>query len=79
MLIVDWESFGANIRAQAVADASNYKAIEQRLGISHARLINAAQGKPVGTEIFLTLCQWLQIDPLHLCYDSPTPSPDARS
>jgi hypothetical protein len=67
MLRVDWESFGANVRAQAVGDAANYKQIEQRLGLSHARMINAAQGKPLGTEIFLTLCHWMQIDPMWFC------------
>ena len=65
MLSVDWSRFGASVRAQAVVDAKHYVEIEKLLGISHARMVNAAQGKPVGTEIFLTLCHWMQQDPLH--------------
>lgn len=64
MLSVDWRRFGAAVRAQSVADAAHYSEIEKRLGISHARMISAAQGKPLGTAIFLTLCHWLQADPL---------------
>jgi hypothetical protein len=67
MLKVDWTSFGAAIRAQAVVEASHFGDIEKRIGISHARMINAAQAKPVGTEIFLTLCHWMQQDPLFFC------------
>ena len=67
MLSVDWERFGASVRAQAVADAKHYTAIEKELGISHARMINAAQGKPLGTDIFLTLCNWMQQDPMWFC------------
>ncbi len=70
MLKIDWASFGANIRAQAVVDAKHYATVERELGISHARLINAAQGKPVGTEIYLTLCAWMAIDPLFFARDS---------
>jgi hypothetical protein len=70
MLRVDWQSFGANVRAQTVAEAAHYKEVEQRLGVSHARMINAAQGKPIGTEIFLTLCHWMQQDPLHFCFQA---------
>lgn len=69
MLRVDWEKFGASIRAQAVVDASQYSEIEKRLGISHVRMINAAQGKPLGTEIFLTLCHWMRQDPLWYAYE----------
>lgn len=64
MLRVDWESFGACLRATAAVHASRWSEVEKSLGVSHARLINAAQGKPVGTEIFLTLCRWMQQDPL---------------
>jgi hypothetical protein len=71
MLRVDWQRFGGSVRAQAVVDAARYSEIEKRLGISHARLINAAQGKPVGTEIFLTLCHWTQQDPLWFTTDAP--------
>ena len=64
MLRVDWRSFGEAIRAQAVIDAEHISAVGKRLGLSHARMVNAAQGKPVGTEIFLTLCHWMQMDPM---------------
>jgi hypothetical protein len=64
MIRVDWASFGANIRAQAIVNAKGLTTVQQELGLSHARMINAAQGKPVGTEIFLTLCDWMQIDPM---------------
>ena len=47
--------------------------VEQQLGISHARMVNAAQGKPLGTEIFLTLCHWMQQDPMHFC-DAASPA-----
>jgi hypothetical protein len=74
MLRVNWSRFGAAIRAQAVAEAARHADVEKALGISHARLINAAQGKPVGTEIFLTLCHWMQQDPLHFTTSQePTP------
>ena len=65
MLEVDWERFGGSIRAQAIVDALHFTTIEKRLGLSHARMVNASQGKPVGTEIFLTLCLWMQQDPMH--------------
>ena len=64
MLQIDWQSFGEAIRAQAVIDAKHITAVRDELGLSQARMINAAQGKPVGTEIFLTLCQWMQTDPM---------------
>jgi hypothetical protein len=70
MLRVNWQQFSASIRAQAVVDAARYNEIEKRLGVSHARLINAAQGKPVGTEIFLTLCNWMQQDPMGFCTET---------
>lgn len=73
MLRVDWEGFGASIRAQAIVDAKALIAVQDELGLSHARMINAAQGKPVGTEIFLTLCHWLQQDPLHFTYRETQP------
>jgi hypothetical protein len=63
-LVVDWARFGESIRAQAVIDAAHITTVGQRLGLSHARMVNAAQGKPVGTEIFLTLCHWIQQDPM---------------
>jgi hypothetical protein len=63
MIRIDWHRFGACIRARAIAEAAHYSEVEKRLGISHARMINAAQGKPVGTEIFLTLCFWMDADP----------------
>lgn len=69
-LRVDWEAFGQAIRAQAVIDAKNITAVHHELGLSHARMVNAAQGKPVGTEIFLTLCQWMKVDPMQFaCSD----------
>lgn len=70
MLRVDWQSFGASIRARAIVDAKGLTTVQQELGLSHARMINAAQGKPVGTEIFLTLCHWLKQDPLHFAVSS---------
>lgn len=69
MLTVDWQAFGEAIRAQALIDAKHITRINQELGISHARMVNAAQGKPVGTEIFLTLCRWMKADPMHYCRD----------
>jgi len=69
MLRVDWEGFGNSIRAQAIVDAKHMTAVRDQLGLSQARMVNAAQGKPVGTEIFLTICQWLKQDPLWFCYD----------
>lgn len=75
MLRVDWASFGANVRANAVASAAHFPAIEQELGISHARMVNAAQGKPLGTEIFLTLCHWMQIDPMFFVVEPPPTHP----
>jgi hypothetical protein len=35
---------------------------------------HASQGKPVGTEILLTLCHWMQVDPLHFAFDTPNRS-----
>lgn len=66
-LRVRWHSFGLSIRAQAVADAQRLDHVRKALGISHARMVNAAQGKPVGTEIFLTLCHWMKQDPMWFC------------
>lgn len=64
MLRVDWPRFGEAIRAQAVIDATQISAVRAKLGLSQARMIDAAQGKPVGTEIYLTLCAWMGRDPL---------------
>lgn len=64
MLRVDWQRFGEAIRAQTIVDAEHISHVRERLGLSQARMINAAQGKPVGTEIFLTLCHWMQQDPM---------------
>ena len=76
MLTVDWQRFGQAIRAQGVIDAEHLTATEKRLGVSHTRMVNAAQGKPVGTEIFLTLCHWMQQDPLWFC--SPNTHSDTQ-
>lgn len=78
MLRVDWEHFGARIKAQAVVDGAHFNEVEKRLGVSHARMVNASQGKPVGTEIFLTLCHWMQADPMWFCQpegEAGTPNP----
>jgi hypothetical protein len=64
-LRVDWERFGEAVRAQAVIDATHITRVGRDLGLSHPRMVNAAQGKPVGTDIFLTLCNWMQVDPMH--------------
>lgn len=72
-LRVDWVRFGNAIRAQAVIDAAHISNVGQRLGLSHARMVNAAQGKPVGTEIFLTLCHWMQVDPMHFAHNGGQP------
>jgi hypothetical protein len=64
-LTVNWARFGEAIRAQAVIDATHISVVGKRLGLSHARMVNAAQGKPVGTGIFLTLCHWMKQDPMH--------------
>ena len=64
MLRIDWQAFGEAIRAQAVIDAKHISRTGVALGLSHARMVNAAQGKPVGTEIFLTLCHWMAADPM---------------
>jgi hypothetical protein len=69
MLRVNWKSFGANVRAHSVAEAMQFSEIEKRLGISHARMVNAAQGKPLGTEIFLTLCHWMDQHPMWFCHE----------
>jgi hypothetical protein len=66
---VDWERFGNAIRSQALVEAKHLTDVEKQTGLSHARMVNAAQGKPVGTEIFLTLCHWMQQDPLYFCYN----------
>jgi hypothetical protein len=60
-------AFGEAIRAQAVIDATHITGVGKALGLSHARMVNAAQGRPVGLEIFLTLCHWMKIDPMHFC------------
>lgn len=70
MLRMNWTMFGAAIRAHAIAQASHFTEVEKSLGISHARMINAAQGKPVGTEIYLTLCVWMKIDPRQFVFGS---------
>lgn len=67
MLRVSWERFGDNIRAQAIVDAKGLTTVQKELGLSHARMIAAAHGQPVGTDIFLTLCHWLQQDPMWFC------------
>ena len=75
MIRVNWDRFGANVRAQTVVNAQRYLEVEKQLGLSHARMINAAQGKPVGTDIFLTLCHWMQIDPMFFCDPGQDPTP----
>lgn len=74
-LRVNWEQFGVTIRAQAIVDAKGLSDVQKMLGLSHARMINAAQGKPVGTEIFLTICRWLKQDPLWFTVEDAQPLP----
>jgi len=76
MLRVDWQRFGNSVRAQAVVDAVHMSNKCKELGVSHARMINAAQGRPVGTEIFLTLCHWMQQDPMWFCTVEELPHAD---
>jgi hypothetical protein len=68
MLRVDWTRFGVAVRAHVISDAANYRGLEKSMGLSHARLHSAAHGRPVGTEIFLTLCDWMEADPLSFCH-----------
>lgn len=72
MIRIDWQKFAANIRAQSLADSKRWNEVEAALGISHARMIDASKGKPVGTEIFLTLCGWMQIDPFFFAISPST-------
>lgn len=67
MIRVHWEHFGDCIRAKAIVDARGLTTVQKELGLSHARMIAAAHGGPVGTDIFLTLCHWMKIDPMHFC------------
>lgn len=64
MLIVNWDRFGNRIRGHAGAERLRLCALEKLLGLSHARVVDAANGKPVGTAIFLTLCHWMRVDPM---------------
>lgn len=75
MIRVAWERFGDSIRAQAIVDAKSLTTVQKELGLSHARMIAAAHGKPVGTEIFLALCHWMKIDPMYFCIEDQPPSP----
>ena len=79
MLRVDWSSFGNAIRAHALADAKHMTEVRDNLGLSQARMVNAAQGKPVGTEILLTLCDWMKQDPMWFCVELPRAALASRS
>ena len=77
ILRVDWQAFGGAIRARSIAEFKGLIAIEKQLGISHARMVAVAQGKPVGTEIFLTLCHWMQADPMQFVIFPAAPEPSS--
>lgn len=62
--MMHWTDFGRAIRAHADETDEPISVAAKRIGVGHSRMINAAQGKPVGTEIYLRLCQWMRADPM---------------
>lgn len=58
-----WNRFGEQIKATADRRKVRLADVERELGVSHARLHNAANGQPVGTEIYLAICKWMNAHP----------------
>ena len=67
MLSVRWDDFGVAVIAQAKVDAARLRAVGRKLGISHATMSRAAQGRALSAEVYLTLCHWLKVDPMWFC------------
>lgn len=63
MLVIDWSRFGYAVR-EKLTNLRRTK-VEQMLGVSHTAFHRAVHGKPVGIEIYLTICEWLQEHPMH--------------
>lgn len=60
--MIMWDQFAKTVRATAANEGLSLSAAARALDISHARFMAAAQGKPVGTDIFLTICAWIEQD-----------------
>jgi hypothetical protein len=67
MLRVDWSGFGQCVRAHADGSGLEIKSIAHSLGISRPTLYRAFDGKTLKVEQFLTLCHWMQQDPMWFC------------
>ncbi len=61
--MIMWDQFAGSVRAHVANEGLSLSAAARALDISHARFMAASQGKPVGTDIFLTICAWIEQDP----------------
>lgn len=62
MLRIDYPKLGHAVREKLVP--LRRPAVEKMLGISHAAFDRLFHGRPVGTEIFITACEWLDEHPM---------------
>jgi DNA-binding Xre family transcriptional regulator len=67
MLKVDWKIFSECLTETLKRRSMKLVDLATATGISHTRLVHARQGRSLGTDLFLTLCEWLGSDPLKFC------------
>lgn len=72
MLEVRWGLFG-----QAVSSYMEGRSVRDNAkaaGMDKSTMSRASRGVPVTVEAFLTLCNWMQVDPLQYAFPARAPS-----
>jgi hypothetical protein len=64
MLRVDWQRFGKCARANAKVEGRKIIELPKLLGVSRPTLYRAFNGETLQVDQFLTLCHWMQQDPM---------------
>ena len=58
-----WNAFSPALRDKIAKQQKSLRSVEIDTGLSHARVHDTFNGKPAGTEVYLTLCKWLNVHP----------------
>lgn len=71
MFRFDWPMFGGSVKAFIELSGRSYRDIESELGISKSTLSRVTRGRPINTDALVTLCHWLEVDPLNYASTEP--------
>lgn len=66
---VDWPRFGEAIAIDRMGRGMSVRDVTAETGVSIATLSRAEHGQQVGASVFLTLCDWADLDPFEMTKD----------